>query len=57
VAGHEADVVGRYFLRGDDQVAFVLAVLVVDHDDELALLEVFDRLGDGGEAHPVVDEV
>ncbi len=36
VADHERHLLGRHLLRRDDEVAFVLAVLVVDHDDELA---------------------
>ena len=38
---HEVHLLRRDFLRRDDQVAFVLTVFVVNHDDELALLEVF----------------
>ena len=37
VRDHEVDRLGRRELRGDRQVALVLAVLVVDDDDELAL--------------------
>ena len=37
VRGHEVDRLGRRELRGDRQVALVLAVGVVDDDDELAL--------------------
>ena len=51
VPGHEADVLGRDQLRRDDEVAFVLAVLVVDDDHELAGFEIRDRLGNGGQAH------
>src|SRR5207248_5792557 len=51
VPGHEADVLGRYQLGRDDQVALVLAILVVDHDHELAGLEVGDRLRNGGQGH------
>ena len=46
VLEHEVD-----FLRGDlfggyDEVAFVLAVFVVDNNEELAFAEVFDRFFD-----------
>ena len=36
VRGHEVDGLGRHELGGDGEVALVLAVLVVDHDHELA---------------------
>ena len=47
--GHEVDRVRRDELRGDRQVALVLAVLVVDDDDEAAGADLLDRLLDGGE--------
>ena len=46
VGRHEVDRVGRRELRGDRQVAFVLAVGIVDDDDEPALADVLDRLLD-----------
>src|SRR4029453_16982639 len=49
VLGHEVDRVGRDELGGDREAALVLAVLVVDDDDHLALADVLDRLLDGGE--------
>ena len=36
-------------LRGDREVALVLAILVVDDDDEAARADLLDRLVDGGE--------
>ena len=36
VARHEVDRLGRDLLRGDRQIAFVLAILIVDDDDHLA---------------------
>ena len=51
VVGHETDVVWGDELGGDDEVALVLAVLIVDHDHELALLDVGNGLGDGGKGH------
>src|SRR5216683_3295626 len=51
VARHEADVLGRDKLCGDDEIALVLAVFVVYDDDELARLESSDRLRYGGQAH------
>ena len=49
VRGHEVDRLGRRELGGDDEVALVLAVGVVDDDDELAVADVLDRLLDRGE--------
>ena len=49
VADHERHLVGRHLLGGDDEIAFVLAVLVVDDDDELAALDRVDRALDGFE--------
>ena len=43
---HEVDRLGGRELRGDRQVAFVLAVLRVHDDDEAALADVFDRVLD-----------
>ena len=51
VAGHEVDDLGRDLLRGDREVALVLAVLVVDDDDHLAGPDVLEGLGDGAERH------
>ena len=46
VLGHEIDGVGRCHLRGDDEVAFVLAVLGVDQDDHAPVAQVLDDLVD-----------
>ena len=47
VLGHEVDRLGRDLLGGHRQIAFVLAILVVDDDDHLAAADggdgVFDR--------------
>ena len=46
VARHEVDRVGRRHLRGDDEVAFILAVVVVDEDVHPPVTRlVDDRLG------------
>ena len=37
---HEVHLLGCYLLCCNDQVAFVLAVFVIDHDDKLAFSEV-----------------
>lgn len=42
VAHHEGHLLGRQILGRDDQIAFVLAVLVVEHDNELATPECLD---------------
>ena len=49
VRGHEIDRLRRDALRGDGQIAFVLAVLVVDDDDHLAVADGLDRVLDGRE--------
>src|SRR6266851_3304907 len=50
VLGHEVDGVGRDFLGGHGEVAFVFAVLVVNQDDHAALANLFDGFFDGGES-------
>jgi len=49
VLGHEVDGVGRNLFGGHGEVAFVLAVLVVNEDDHAALANFFDGFFDGGE--------
>src|SRR5215210_2715030 len=44
VGGHEVDVICGYELGGHRKVTLVLTVLVVTHDDHLALLDVLDDL-------------
>ena len=48
VARHEIDRFGRDLLGGDREVAFVLAVFVVDDDNHLARPNRLDRIVDGG---------
>ena len=45
-SGHEVDHLGRDELGRADEVALVLAVLVIGHDDDLAVAQVLDRLLD-----------
>ena len=59
VGRHEVHRLGSHELRGDREVALVLAVLVVDDDHEPARSDLLDRLFDGREtvsgclgAHP-----
>ena len=49
VQRHEVDHLGRGQLGRADEVALVLAVLVVGHDDDLAVAQVVDGLLDGAE--------
>jgi hypothetical protein len=51
VGGHEIDDVRRDILRRADEVAFVLAVLIVRDDDHLAATDGLDRVLDGVEVH------
>ena len=58
VLGHEVDRLGRRHLRRDDEVALVLAVLVVDQDEHAAVArlldDLLDRRCDLDEAHASV---
>ncbi len=38
---HEVHLLGRNLFGGDDKIALVLAVFVVDHNQELAILKIF----------------
>ena len=51
VADHERHLLRRHLLGRDDQVAFVLAILVVDDDDELAAPDGIDRSFDLFKGH------
>jgi hypothetical protein len=46
VFGHEIDRIRRRHLRRNDQIAFVLAVLVIDQDEDAAVACVLDHLLD-----------
>ena len=50
-AHHEVDVFGPHLLGGHDEIAFVLAILVVDDDDHAAGADLFEDFGDRREAH------
>ena len=50
-AGHQVDVGLGGELGGADHVAFVFAVGVVHHDDDVAGTQLVERLGDGVHAH------
>ena len=47
VAHHEVHLLGGNLFSGDDEVAFVLAVLIVDDDKEFTTAEVFEGFLDG----------
>ena len=47
--GHEIDRLGRRFLGWNDEVALVFPIFLVNEDDHLALLNIFDDLVDRGE--------
>ena len=49
VAGHEVDGLGGDVLGGQGEVALVLAILIVDHDDHAAGLDIGDGAGNVGE--------
>ena len=50
VPRHEVDRVGRRHLRGNDEIALVLALLRVDEHDHAPVAHVLEDLGDGGQA-------
>src|SRR5690606_37549519 len=56
-AGHEVDVLGGDAFGGDDDIAFVLAVLVIHEDDHLAGADVFDQFFGGIERHRGVSSI
>ena len=51
MAGHEVDRLGRDMLGGEHEVAFVLAVFLVDEDDHAAGGQLGHQLGNGGNRH------
>ena len=50
-AHHEVHLVGRDELRSGDEVAFVFAVFIISDDNELARLQIFDRLLNRSKRH------
>ena len=44
---HEVDLLRRNFLSGDNQVALILAILVIYHNDKLSLAEIGYSLFNG----------
>jgi hypothetical protein len=49
VLGHEVDRVGGRHLGGDDQIALILAILVVDQDEHPAVAGLVDQFLGGRE--------
>ena len=47
MGGHEVHGFGRGHLRGDDQIALVLAVLVIDKDEHAPVAGILDDILDG----------
>ena len=52
--GHEVDRIGRGHLRGNNEIAFVLAVRVIDQNEHASVARVVDDLFDGREKLGVV---
>src|SRR5208282_389803 len=48
ILGHEVDCFGSHLFRSEGEIAFVFAILVVDHDDHAAGADFFDCGGDVG---------
>jgi hypothetical protein len=51
VLGHEVDGLWRDEVGRQDEIAFVLAVLLVDKDDHAAGGQFGHQLGNGGDGH------
>ena len=49
--GHEVDRLRRDELGREDQIAFVLAILLVHQDDHAAALDIPDDLGGAASSH------
>ena len=54
VRGHEIDYFRGDFFRGADQIAFVFAVLVINHDDHASVANIGRGCFDGGKRHIVL---
>ena len=57
MADDERHLFGRRVHRGDDQVALVLAVVVIRHDDDFAAGECFDDLRNAGLGHWLISHL
>ena len=49
--GHEVDRLGRDVVGGEDEIALVLAIFLVDEDHHAAGGQLGDELGNGGDGH------
>ena len=54
VGGHEIDDFGSDLLGGDGEIAFILAVFVVHHDENAAGANLFNGFGNGDEGHALI---
>ena len=55
VARHEVHILGAHRIRGHDQIAFVLAILVIHDHDHAAGTDVRENFIDGIELHVIYD--
>jgi hypothetical protein len=46
VSGHEIDGLGRHVLGGNDKIAFILAIFIIDEDDKFSILNVSNGVFD-----------
>jgi hypothetical protein len=46
MSGHKIDGLRRHMFGGDDEIAFILTIFIVDEDDEFALFDVPDCVFD-----------
>jgi hypothetical protein len=56
IFGHEINGLGRHVLSGNDEIAFILAVFVIEEDDESPLLNVPNCLFDTMKGRSHCDE-
>jgi hypothetical protein len=53
VLGHKIDRVGSRHLRRDDEIALILAILVIDQDEHPAVARLVDQLFGTGKVTPL----
>ena len=55
--GHEIDGLGRHVLGGNDEITFILAVFVIDEDDEFPRLDIPNCVFDAvkGSSHTIMN--
>jgi hypothetical protein len=57
VTGHEVDGFRRHFLGGQGKIPLVLAVLVIDDDDDLAVANIFQCFPYRMESHRSLPDI